>query len=377
MREPFRRRQRGFTLIELLVVIAIIAVLIALLLPAVQAAREAARRAQCVNNLKQLGLAVHNYHSANNVLPPTNMFLGPGSNGADPGNGWSWCASWAVILLPNLEQTAMFNAFNFQWTANAAVNTTVTYNGVGFLVCPSENIKSRPAPPWAPTSYRGNHGGPGVIKMWSGTIVEFYTTATSGISPPNGWGPGTAWWGADGNLGFFGMEGITDGTSNTGLFSEKLYGLNGQSGAYTAGSSNGKRGIYTGQNLPTDYNQGDMAGALAGVQLCRGIPGTTQANGTSWINGFSWALGYQWHWVNGCYNHYNTPNGLTCSPGSDPGGPWGGAVGMSTPSSNHPGGVNMCMADGSVRFIKNSVSVQVWWGLGSRNGGEVISADSY
>src|SRR4051794_15585978 len=94
--------RRGFTLIELLVVIAIIAVLIALLLPAVQSAREAARRAQCVNNLKQLGLATHNYHSTYNVIPAVSMFLGPGSNGADPGNGWSWNASWIVALLPNM-----------------------------------------------------------------------------------------------------------------------------------------------------------------------------------------------------------------------------------------------------------------------------------
>src|SRR6187399_2002535 len=107
---PTMRWRRGFTLIELLVVIAIIAVLIALLLPAVQAAREAARRAQCVNNLKQLGLGIHNYHSTHNSLPPSAMFLGAG----DP-NGWGWNASWAVCLLPNLEQSPMFNAYNFSW----------------------------------------------------------------------------------------------------------------------------------------------------------------------------------------------------------------------------------------------------------------------
>ena len=97
---PTRRLgSRGFTLIELLVVIAIIAVLIALLLPAVQAAREAARRAQCTNNLKQLGLSVHNYHQQQNCLPAENMFLGPTND-----LGWGWNASWAVFMLPNLEQ---------------------------------------------------------------------------------------------------------------------------------------------------------------------------------------------------------------------------------------------------------------------------------
>jgi prepilin-type N-terminal cleavage/methylation domain-containing protein len=113
-----RSRPRGFTLIELLVVIAIIAVLIALLLPAVQAAREAARRAQCTNNLKQLGLAVQNYHQQNNALPATNMFLGPGA-----GQGWGWNASWEVFLLPNMEQQTMYNSFNFSGYADIYIST--------------------------------------------------------------------------------------------------------------------------------------------------------------------------------------------------------------------------------------------------------------
>ena len=131
-----RRSSKGFTLIELLVVIAIIAVLIALLLPAVQAAREAARRSQCTNNLKQLGLAVHNYHQQMNCLPAENMFIGP--NIAN--YGWGWCASWAVFMLPNLEQNPLYNAYNFALGADAGsfaagssggiVNTTVTYSAI-------------------------------------------------------------------------------------------------------------------------------------------------------------------------------------------------------------------------------------------------------
>src|SRR5271163_4894328 len=125
-----RRSSRGFTLIELLVVIAIIAVLIALLLPAVQAAREAARRAQCTNNLKQLGLSVHNYHQQMNCLPAENMFLGPNIGG----NGWGWNASWAVFMMPNIEQNPLYNAYNFTVNADASnaglANTTVVYSAI-------------------------------------------------------------------------------------------------------------------------------------------------------------------------------------------------------------------------------------------------------
>ncbi len=100
-------------------------------------------------------------------------------------------------------------------------------------------------------------------------------------------------------------------------------------------------------------------------------------NNTGWLNGFSWALGYEWHTVVNSYHHYNTPNKLTCLNPGDPGGLWGGTSGMSTATSNHPGGVNVCFADGSVRFIKDSVGPTTWWALGSRNGGEVVSADQY
>src|SRR5512142_788230 len=112
--------RHAFTLIELLVVIAIIAVLIALLLPAVQAAREAARRAQCVNNLKQLGLAVHNYHSTHNVIPAEGIFLGAAQVGyaAGQGPGWGWALSWQVSLLPNMEQMAAYNSTNFNMPAD-------------------------------------------------------------------------------------------------------------------------------------------------------------------------------------------------------------------------------------------------------------------
>jgi prepilin-type N-terminal cleavage/methylation domain-containing protein/prepilin-type processing-associated H-X9-DG protein len=367
-----RLRSRGFTLIELLVVIAIIAVLIALLLPAVQAAREAARRAQCTNNLKQLGLSVHNYHQQQNCLPAENMFLGPTLD-----QGWGWNASWAVFMLPNLEQSPLYNAYNFSLGADNGVNTTTTYSAIPTFSCPSDNQRVRPNQPWAPTNYVANHGGPGVIRMWSGTIVEFLTCSVPG-DVINGWGPGTYWWGADNNLGFFGFESVTDGTANTGLFSEKLLGWSaGNNGAaLTSNSNEARRGIYTVAPTSVAYNSQSQALALQSVQACQATPANTP-NNNGWLNGFSWALGYEWHTVVNSYHHYNTPNKLTCLNPADPGGLWGGTSGMSTASSNHPAGVNVCFTDGSVRFIKDTVNPQTWWALGSRNQGEVVSADQY
>jgi prepilin-type N-terminal cleavage/methylation domain-containing protein/prepilin-type processing-associated H-X9-DG protein len=378
MREGVRVRARAFTLIELLVVIAIIAVLIALLLPAVQSAREAARRSQCVNNLKQLGLAVHNYHSANNCIPPNDIFLGAGSSGTPTyANGWGWNASWAVLILPNLEQSTLYNAYNFICSADSPINTTVTYNPVQSYICPSENIRSRPNFPWAPTNYHGNYGGPGVLRMWSGTMVEMFTCSSP--SPAAIYPPGTCWWSADVNLGVFGFESVQDGTASTALFSEKLYG-NSNLGSITPSSVNAKRGIWiVGIPAGNNFNSGNLAAATQGVQICQAITGATGDSGAGWLQGFSWALGYPWHNVVNNYHHYNTPNKLTCinQNGDIQPGVWGGSVGMVTATSNHGAGVNVCMADGSVKFIKDSVNVQTWWALGTRNGGETISQDSY
>jgi prepilin-type N-terminal cleavage/methylation domain-containing protein/prepilin-type processing-associated H-X9-DG protein len=372
--KPIRLRlRRGFTLIELLVVIAIIAVLIALLLPAVQAAREAARRAQCVNNLKQLGLATHNYHSVNNCLPSSTMFLGPAyltTPGAGP--GWGWNESWTLAIIPNMEQVSLANAYNYHVDGLDATNTSVGYNVLSNLVCPSENLKTRPWGAFAPFSYRGNHGGPGVISNWSGTIVE------------NGTNNPASWWGAygDPNMAFFGFEGVTDGTSNTALYSEKLFCT---TTATFANQPNARRMLYD-TNYPGAYNVGATGGAVAlqAIGTCNSVKGTQQdyttANSQPTIGGGFWHAGYPWAiWVN-LYNHFNTPNRLSCLTQSDTSGGsrlWGGTSGMITATSNHPGGVNVCMADGSVKFMKDSISPQIWWAVGTRNQGEVVSADAY
>jgi prepilin-type N-terminal cleavage/methylation domain-containing protein/prepilin-type processing-associated H-X9-DG protein len=375
-----RRRfaPKAFTLIELLVVIAIIAVLIALLLPAVQAAREAARRAQCTNNLKQLGLAIHNYHQQNNCVPPADMFLCSMQN-----LSWGWNPSWVVCLLPNVEQGPLYNAYNFAWAdptigSPSGINTTVSYMGLAVLQCPSESQKVRPNPPWAPTNYRANYGGPPNVRQWSGMIVEFLTQ--SGYGNP-GWAPNTYWWGADSNLGIFGFESVTDGTSNTALFSEKVLGNGTQSLAYgvTASSPDAKRGFFNLGNIPAPANgtSQTVAQALLNVQACQSIPSTTAVNGNSWLQGFAYTWGYPWHWMVTTYNHYNTPNKFTCGAAGDPNSPYGGTTMMNPPTSFHPGGVNICFADGSVKFIKDTVNIQAFWAIGTRNGGEVLGSDAY
>lgn len=372
------RVRQGFTLIELLVVIAIIAVLISLLLPAVQSAREAARRAQCVNNLKQLGLAVHNYHSTYNVLPAQCMWMGATFGSQTGGGSWGWNASWPVCLLPNIEQGPLYNAYNQGWAPDQPQNSTVSYNALAVLLCPSDNQRTRPNVPWAPMNYSGNTGGPGVVRIWNGMIETPFTCSTTNQIPINGWGVGTCWWGADSNLAFFGFEGVTDGTSNTALFSEKLLGAAaGDAVNPTVGSANARRGIYLNPpGMSVAYNSGNAALAIQSVAACNALPGGTQGN-TSWLSGFSWTLGYPWHTVVNRYTHYNTPNKLTCLMSSDTGGLWGGMDGIVTVSSQHPGGVNVCFGDGSVRFVKDSVNLQTWWAIGTRNAGEVVSSDSY
>lgn len=360
------KRRAGFTLIELLVVIAIIAVLIALLLPAVQAAREAARRAQCVNNLKQLGLAVHNYHSSNNSLPAMVTFLGPAYLPTAGGPGWGWCAGWPIAISANLELQPLYNAFNFNMQADDPSNSTIGYSAVATMLCPSESSKQRPGGPWAPLSYHGNMGGPGVIQAWTGTIVPNSTTY------PLSWG-----WPA-GQLAYFGLESISDGTSNTALFSEKLIGL-ADNTVVTPGGANGKRGwfavAHAGFNLP-----GPTASqaALTFLGACKAAPTTTQSTNTA-NTGQYWTFGYVWNVGNNAYTHFNTPNGMTCvdSSGNGDGPANGGVNGIVTATSNHSGGVNVGFADGSVKFIKDSISVPTWWAIGTRNQGEVISSDAY
>lgn len=225
--------------------------------------------------------------------------------------------------------------------------------------------KQRPADPWGPNSYHGNHGGPGIVSNWSGTIVQNFTNNPR------------AWWGADAQMAYFGFESVTDGTSNTALFSERLLGLSGNPVTYT-GSPTGKRGIYS-ASYNGAVNQGPTANPLAAVAACKSVP-SSQASGGSYLSGAHFSLSYPWHTSNTAYNHFNTPNGTSCYAASGDGvgvNPWGGTGGMITATSNHSGGVNVGMTDGSVRFIKDSISPTTWWAIGTKSGNETVSSDSY
>ena len=372
------RPRRGFTLIELLVVIAIIAVLIALLLPAVQSAREAARRAQCVNNLKQLGLAVHNYISVFDVVPASTL---------DNSATWGWFAPWTAALLPQLEQQPMYNALNFSVpmleigfiSPFYGANTTVGLSQLTTLLCPSESLAKSAnfsAVEYAQINYAGNFGGPANIRACNGTIVPVQGSQILGLmglfgSPtPSSAGPVR-------------LAAITDGTSNTTLFSEHLLALGNGVFATTdpscvPGSQNGKRGIFqVSMNIVLDQNS--AANALAFVSACKALPASTLAV-TDDAFGAQWLLNMDYTTANNGYSHVMTPNGVSCIGNSVFGvsdTSWGGLGAAITATSNHSGGVNVGMADGSVKFIKNSINLQTWWGLGSRSGGEVISADAY
>ncbi len=376
--------RRGFTLIELLVVIAIIAVLIALLLPAVQSAREAARRAQCVNNLKQLGLAVHNYVSQTNSFPGFSQNLCNNNGAGYVAFDWqNWPADWPTAILPQLEQSPLYNAVNFYLGMWDNHNVTVSVARIGFLICPSENNAQSPVPNpyggygyWGTNSYVSNLGGPADFPAsFSGAIVPYSSDAY-----------GNNWAYASPNCGPLGMQSFTDGTSNTALFSEKLIGII-LTAPIPAGSPNALRGAFVlnGQNgtpnLPVNYDTNNATEATAFAKGCQAVPGTaTTPDGYyQTFAGIIWCASSMRSACNGAYTHFNTPNGLTCIANNSAGaaatsGGWNDAL---TPCSNHPGGVNIVFCDGSVRFLKNSVGLQPWWAIGTRNGGEVLSSDSY
>jgi prepilin-type N-terminal cleavage/methylation domain-containing protein/prepilin-type processing-associated H-X9-DG protein len=368
--------RRGVTLIELLVVIAIIAVLIALLLPAVQSAREAARRIQCVNNLKQLALAIHNYVSQFSVFPAGTVHnTGLRSDSWD--SGWVWQSGWTAAILPNLEGNPIYNSLNFSTSFENPENNTAGVAQLNTLLCPSENFTQRPSNFYGAINYSGNVGGPGCISMWTGVIVpEPFPNDTYLPYPP----PGSNL--TSRNMAFFGFQSVTDGTSNTAMLSEKLLGFDFVSTTITVArsSADAPRSVFQGpvDIPPSAVDTGNSNLAYQFVQGCNRIPGSQMdefgaANG----NGWSWFFTFPGFSDVFFYNHFMPPNTLSCDAQSDPANGWGGFWSSIVASSRHPGGVNVGMADGSVKFVKNSVNLQTWWALGSRNVGEIVSSDAY
>ena len=341
------RGTRGFTLIELLVVIAIMGVLIALLLPAVQAAREAARRTQCTNNLKQVGLAIHNYLSAYDVLPPVGGVDRAGNSVG--GGAVPQTASVLLRLTNELEQRALYNAYNFSLGdvfRNAAVsaNTTVMSTSLKVYLCPSD---SRP----------GNTGP--LDGGYTATTACTNYAICGGTNRANSGGisTGIAWWmGGNPSLGArVTLAGLTDGTSNTAAFSEWVKGNNGQ-------NSLGQNLVYV---VPSYAN----GGPAADIQAC-------QSSVTpKWdFKGEYWTL--QDTGRGGPYYHVLTPNRHDCATnlGDLAYGVTDSFIGA---SSSHPGGVNVLLMDGSVRFIKDSINSATWLGRATRAGGEIVDNHSF
>ena len=387
------RPRRGFTLIELLVVIAIIGVLIALLLPAVQSARESARRTQCLNNLKQLALAVNSYNTQHNVLPAQtteNTTAIAGSTNVQ------WWTSWTASLLPHIEQQPLYNALNFNVpmlemaAPLSGANTTVALVTIKTLLCPSESLDRTPSfafssgspgytGQFAVSNYAGNYGGPAMIKACAGTIVPlkvknnlvFNQIVQSGGVPPATAGPVRA-------------QTITDGMSTTAVFSEHLLANNDLQApsaiALTPGNVTGKRGLFP-VAISVVLDQGSTGNAQTFVNACKGLPGTTKAT-FSGSFGAQWLLSSDFATANNAYTHVMTPNTISCTGTPDAStyisnATWGGIGAAITATSNHPAGVNVGFGDGSVKFVKDSVNFQTWWDIGTRAGKEIISSDAY
>jgi prepilin-type N-terminal cleavage/methylation domain-containing protein/prepilin-type processing-associated H-X9-DG protein len=337
-RNPLQRARRAFTLIELLVVIAIIAILIALLVPAVQKVREAAARTQCINNLKQLGLAMHSYHDANKKFPRNYTQVGT--------NAWEALGA-NFLILPYIEQAPLYqqgmahysttpNAGNWSWMYNNLMNTPLAV-----FRCPS----SPPAP--ARGSNPSGWDGPGTSYAWcTGSSIE------------------TVWAGNNFNgvIAYQNdrkMAEVTDGLSNTILAAEVLSGSNasGGTGRYPFDvfyTNNGLFSAVANRNFPTQAELDTIGSAAKNSPT-----GVRSNNGTMW----AWYAA-----TDASFNTAAPPNWTWPTAGGDccPGGAHDWGYGIIPARSMHTGGVNALFGDGTVHFCQNSIALQMWQFLGNR-----------
>ncbi len=354
-------RARAFTLVELLVVIAIIGILIALLIPAVQAAREAARRTDCNNKLKQIGLAMQNYENVHKRFPPAQI----DSVAAGPGLNWGL---WSRML-PYMEAEAISDQIDFS-PIPAAGSNTVLQTRIPMFLCPSDPLGFTQALGIGRNNinYRGNAGpfinckdptNPGVFTMYPAQTA-FMEVRSDGTFDP---------------LGLFRHAGvrtmdIVDGLSNTAMCSERLIG-DGDSGLSTPKSDTFRMSITDG-SLPGGVNS--LTGSAAARTECARFPPypTSVPNNANNTTSMNYSVGGRgWNdstYIAGLYNHVSTPNSLSCCFS-------GRAINQFAilpPTSQHPGGVNLLLCDGSVRLVRDAISIPVWYRLAHRRDGEPV-----
>jgi prepilin-type N-terminal cleavage/methylation domain-containing protein len=338
-------RRSGFTLIELLVVIAIIAILIALLLPAVQQAREAARRTQCKNNLKQIGLALHSYHDMASQFPISIAW-----SASDDFRG-SW--SDKVFLLPFLDRAAMYDKTDMNvrpWDSggwNGGENIAQHSPRLPVFNCPSQELELFGGQ--SNFTYAINHGTSHIGAVTGNQQLAVHGRHNGIASYVKGGGPG-GWTGFPNSDQRVNTAKVTDGTSNTAAYSEFVI----QDNKGTADPTAIRSQVYT-------WASGNNV-----TQMRQNCLSQTGLSGRNDMRGRSWAWSFMG--VGAAYNHTMMPNEKSCHGYEDD---WGGSNLMAA-SSQHTGGVHTLMTDGAVRFVNSNVANTIWWGIGTRNGSEVI-----